>query len=410
MIGKTVSHYRILEKLGEGGMGVVYKARDIKLDRLVALKFLPPQISADEDEKKRFIHEAKAASALDHPNICSVYEINETPEGQLFISMGYYEGKTLSEKIRDGPLPLDEAFEIARQIAEGMKKAHGKGIVHRDLKPANVMLTDDGTVKIVDFGLAKLRGMSRLTKTGTTMGTVAYMSPEQTMGKEVDQRTDIWSLGVILYEMLAGKAPFRGDYEQAVTYAIINEEPEPLSKSRPDIQSGLENIVSHALAKNPANRYQTMEEFLADLRAVAEGLKPLKARRQWARGKFVGMRLAYVYAGLAVLAILFALNVAGVRDLLLKKSRESIIRSIAVLPFANFSGDPSQEYFSDGMTDELITSLSKIGALKVISRTSTMPFKGTKKSMREIAATLGVDGVLEGSVLRSGTGCGSRRS
>ena len=270
MIGQIVSHYQILEKLGEGGMGVVYKARDVKLDRLVALKFLPPQISGDEEEKKRFIHEAKAASALDHPNICSVHEIGETPEGQLFIVMGYYEGKTLKEKIKAGPLPVNEAVAIAIQMAEGLKKAQSKGIVHRDLKPANVMLTDEGSVKIVDFGLAKLKGLTRLTKSGTTLGTVAYMSPEQAMGREVDARTDIWSLGVIIYEMLTGRLPFKGEYDQAILYAVINEEPELISKIRSDIPHELRSIVHKALAKKPESRYQAATDIL-------KGLKPLQA-------------------------------------------------------------------------------------------------------------------------------------
>jgi dienelactone hydrolase len=266
MIGKTISHYRILEKIGVGGMGVVYLAEDARLGRKVALKFLPVQYSADEEEKKRFVHEAKAASALDHPNICSVHEIGETPEGQLFIVMGYYEGKTLKEKIKARPLPVNEAVEISIQIAEGLKKAHSKGIIHRDLKPANVMLTDEGSVKIVDFGLAKLRGLTRLTKSGTTLGTVAYMSPEQAMGKEVDQRSDIWSLGVVLYEMLTGQLPFPGEYDQAVLYAVINEEPESLSKLRSDIPDELQRIVRRMLTKRPENRYQTADELLKELK------------------------------------------------------------------------------------------------------------------------------------------------
>ena len=268
MIGRTVLHYRILEKLGEGGMGVVYKALDTKLDRLVALKFLPPQISNDTEEKKRFIHEAKAASALDHPNICSVYEINETTEGQLFISMGYYQGMSLREKIKAGPLPIIEAVETAMQLAEGLKKAHQEAIVHRDLKPANVMLTEEEVVKIVDFGLAKLKGLTRLTRTGTTLGTVAYMSPEQARGGEVDERTDLWSLGVILYEMLTGKLPFRGEFEQAVLYAVLNEEPESVSKIRSDIPDELRRIVRKALVKDIGNRYQTAADFLKDLKPL----------------------------------------------------------------------------------------------------------------------------------------------
>ena len=228
MIGKTVSHYKILQKLGEGGMGVVYKAQDTKLDRFVALKFLPPHVSADEEEMKRFIHEAKAASKLDHNNICTVYEVDETEDGQMFIAMACYEGEILKRKIRKGPFKIDETLNIAIQVSEGLKKAHKKGIVHRDIKPANIFLTAEGVVKILDFGLAKFSGRTKLTKTGTTLGTVAYMSPEQTRGENVDHRTDIWSLGVIIYEMITGQLPFKGDYEQAIVFSILNEEPESI--------------------------------------------------------------------------------------------------------------------------------------------------------------------------------------
>jgi len=208
VIGKTISHYKILEKIGSGGMGIVYKAQDLRLDRTVALKFLPPHLTTSDDEKQRFIHEAKAASSLDHNNICNIYEIDETEDGQLFISMAYYEGETLDHKIKEKPLPIDEATDIAIQIAQGLAKAHEKDIVHRDIKPANIMLTSEGIVKILDFGLVKLSTQTKLTKESTTLGTVSYMSPEQAKGEEVDYRTDIWSSGVILYEMLTGQLPF----------------------------------------------------------------------------------------------------------------------------------------------------------------------------------------------------------
>ena len=272
MIDKIISHYRIIEKIGSGGMGEVFLAEDTKLERKVALKFLPAQFSADEEERKRFIHEAKAASALDHPNICSVYEIGETPEGQLFIAMGYYAGQTLKEKMKAGPLPITESLGIAMQIADGLQEAHRNGIVHRDLKPANIMLTEQGVAKIVDFGLAKLKGLTRLTKSGTTLGTVAYMSPEQALGKEVDQRTDIWSLGVILYEMLTGKLPFKGEYDQAMLYAVINEEPESVSKIRSEIPDELQRIVRRVLAKRPENRYKTADELLKELKQFQQSI------------------------------------------------------------------------------------------------------------------------------------------
>ena len=222
MIGLTISHYKILEKLGEGGMGVVYKAQDLSLDRDVALKFLPSELTLDPEAKERFIHEAKAASALDHNNICTVHEIAETGDGQIFIVMGYYKGETLKNKIERGPLPVDEAVSITSQAAQGLAKAHEAGIVHRDIKPANIIVTKDGVAKILDFGLAKVSGRTLLTKSGTTFGTAAYMSPEQARGEAIDSRSDIWSLGVTIYEMLAGKRPFESDYDQALVYSILN--------------------------------------------------------------------------------------------------------------------------------------------------------------------------------------------
>ena len=274
MIGKTISHYKILEKLGAGGMGTVYKAQDTKLDRFVALKFLPQYLSQDEETKKRFNHEAKAASALNHPNIATIYEIDEA-DGQMFIAMEYIEGTPLCPPLARGdlggskPLPLEEALAYAIQIAEGLAKAHAKGIVHRDIKPANILVTEDGVVKIVDFGLARLAGATMLTKEGTTLGTTAYMSPEQTQGAEVDHRTDIWALGALLYEMISGKQPFAGDYEQAVMYSIMNEDPEPLTALRTGVPMELERIVNKCLAKDPKERYQHISELPVDLKAIA---------------------------------------------------------------------------------------------------------------------------------------------
>jgi len=271
MIGKTISHYKILEKLGSGGMGIVYKAEDTRLDRHVALKFLPQHLSQAEEEKERFIHEAKAASALDHPNICNIYEIDETEDGQMFIAMACYDGESLKDRIDRGPLPIDAIIDIATQIAQGLAKAHSKDIVHRDIKPANVMLTKDGQVKIVDFGLAKLAGRTMLTKAGTTLGTIAYMSPEQTQGTEIGYRTDIWALGVVLYEMLSGEHPFKGDYEQAMMYSIMNEDPEPVSTLRRDVPEALAQIIHHALEKEPKARYASCADMLTDLRSLRDG-------------------------------------------------------------------------------------------------------------------------------------------
>ena len=264
MIGQTISHYKILEKLGEGGMGIVYKAEDTKLKRTVALKFLPPELIRDPEVKERFIHEAQTASALEHHNICNVHEIDETDDGHTFMVMACYTGESLKERISRSPLKIDEAIAIGSQIAQGLAKAHEKGIVHRDIKPANIHLTDDGVVKILDFGLAKLRGQKKLTKEGTTVGTVAYMSPEQARGEEVDQRTDIWSLGIVLYEMVTGQLPFKGDYEQAVVYSILNEESEPMTGLRTGVPLELERIARKAMAQDSCERYQHVGEMVVE--------------------------------------------------------------------------------------------------------------------------------------------------
>ncbi len=268
MIGQTISHYKILEKLGEGGMGVVYKAHDITLDRDVALKFLPGEFSSSEEEQSRFLHEAKSASALDHPNICTIYEAGRSPDGRMFIAMGYYEGTSLGRKIEKGRLDVPEAVWIAIQIAEGLQAAHEKGIIHRDIKSSNVMVTEKGQVKILDFGLARKKGLTKLTKTGSTVGTASYMSPEQARGETIDQRTDLWSLGVVLYEMVTGKLPFQGVHEAAILYSVVNEEPQPIQTVVPDASPELVHIVRRALEKDPGERYRTAEDMLIDLRRL----------------------------------------------------------------------------------------------------------------------------------------------
>lgn len=268
MIGQVVSHYRIIKKLGGGGMGVVYKAQDVKLERFVALKFLPEEVRADEIRKERFIHEAKAASAFDHPNICSILEIDETPDGQLFIAMAYCEGETLKKKLNSGKLPLESAINIAIQIAQGLAETHDHDIIHRDIKPANIMLVGDDLVKIVDFGLAKVTGETELTQTGTTLGTVAYMSPEQAQGKPVDHRTDIWSWGVVLYEMVTGRLPFPHDNQLALLNSILTHDPQPASAFRPDLPKELETVIEKALAKNRDNRYDSMRDALNSLQRL----------------------------------------------------------------------------------------------------------------------------------------------
>jgi serine/threonine protein kinase len=269
MIGSTVSHYKILGKLGGGGMGVVYKAEDTKLKRTVALKFLPPVFSFDKEAKQRFINEAQAASALQQHNICTIHEINETHDGQLFIVMDYYEGQTLGDKLKKSKLRLEEFFRISTQIAEGISWAHKFGIIHRDIKPANILITKDGVVKILDFGLAKLSGQTMMTKMGTTLGTVAYMSPEQARGEDVDHRTDIWSFGVVMYEMLTGKPPFSSEYEQAMIYSILNEEIKPISSNKPDINPELDTLIMDCMEKDLNERCQSAAEIRRKLKFLS---------------------------------------------------------------------------------------------------------------------------------------------
>jgi serine/threonine protein kinase/Tfp pilus assembly protein PilF len=356
--------YRVIEELGRGGMAVVYKAEDIKLKRIVALKLLSPELTRDKEAKERFVREAQAASALDHPNICTVHEIDETEDGQMFISMSYYEGGTLKDKIRDRPLTSEEAVEIAVQVAQGLAEAHEKGVIHRDIKPANIVMTAKGQVKIMDFGLAKLSGGERITEIGIPMGTVAYMSPEQARGKDIDHRTDIWSLGVVLYEMIAGRPPFRGENAQAVIYSILNSEPEPVTGIRTGVESRLEQIIHKALAKASDSRYQNAGELLADLRETRSGIET-----------------------------------RAFEELTPPAEAKA---SVAVLPFVDMSAEKDQEYFCDGMAEELINALAKIEELQVASRTSAFQFRGKGQDINEIGERLRVKTVLEGSVRKAG--------
>ena len=273
MIGKTISHYKILEEIGSGGMGIVYKAEDLDLKRMVALKFLPPELTRDKEIRERFIREARSASALDHLNICTIHEIGKTDDGDLFIAMGYYEGETLKEKISRGKPNVENAIDIAHQIANGLQDAHKKGFIHRDIKPANIFITNDGVIKILDFGLARSSEFTQLTKDGSTIGTVAYMSPEQSKGELVDQRSDIWSLGVVIYEMITGELPFKGDYEQAVMYSIMNDDPEPIRKLNPAVPPELQQIVNNALQKTPESRYSSVAKMLKDLQGYQDSLR-----------------------------------------------------------------------------------------------------------------------------------------
>ena len=392
MIGQVISHYKIIEKLGEGGMGVVYKARDTKLDRTVALKFLPPAVG--EKEKTRLIREAQAVARLDHPNICTVYEIGDA-EGMPYIAMAYVEGTTIKDRVEEGQLTLDEITDYAQQIARGLQTAHRKNITHRDIKCANIMVTDEGQVKIMDFGLAKLAGRTQLTKEGTTAGTVAYMSPEQARGEDVDHRTDIWSFGVVLYELLTGQLPFRSEYETAMVYSILNEDPTPVSNINPDIPAELEAIVLKALEKNKEDRYQSIEELLADLDALTG-----KPARRYGLRRAVTRNSAYLYASIILFLVLVG---AAILFLWSPVADVPAFESIAVLPFENLSGDPEQDYLVEGMHDALITDLARLSGLKrVIARPSVMRYRGTDKQLSEIAQELTVDVLVTGAVVRVG--------
>jgi serine/threonine-protein kinase len=389
--------YQLIEELGRGGMGVVYKAEDTKLKRTVALKFLPPELTHIPDVKDRFMREAQAAAALDHPNICTVYEFDEAEE-KTFISMAYVEGQSLRKKIESGPLELDEALWIATQVAQGLQIAHKKGIVHRDIKSANIMVDDRNQAKIMDFGLARMTGGTLLTQEGTAMGTIAYMSPEQAQGEEVDQRTDIWSFGVVLYEMLTGELPFKGEHEQAVVYSIRKDKPRPVTEINAEIPPSIEQVLDKALEKDADKRYQQVDDLLDDLKSISVGIVPEEIKARLRKEKLRKRKRAILYAGAAGLIIILA-----VLGLTLLKGPPETIDSIAVLPLENLTGDAEQEYFVDGVTDELIGQLGQISGLqRVISRTSVMRYKNTEKSLPEIAREMNVDALVEGAVYQVG--------
>ena len=303
LVGKTISHYRITEQVGQGGMGVVYKAQDVMLKRTVALKFLSPEHTKNKETVKRFMNEAHAASSLDHPNICTIHEIAETEDGKMFIVMTFYKGKTLKDRIEEGPLSVKEAVAIAIQIASGLAKAHSQKIVHRDIKPANIILTNDGTAKILDFGLAKMADI-KLTKTGTILGTLAYMSPEQLRGYEVDERTDVWSLAVVLYEMLSGQLPFKGDIEQAIFFNIINEERKPIDTVRADVPKEIESVLDQAMEKSVDVRYQQMDEMLSELKVVAGETDTGRSRRGIGKRRLRPGERGFIQAIVALLVVL----------------------------------------------------------------------------------------------------------
>lgn len=368
MIGTQVFHYQILEKLGAGGMGVVYKALDTRLDRHVAMKFLPHHLGSDEEEKTRFINEAKATSSMDHGNICTIFEIGETDDGQMFIVMGYYDGDTLKARMGSDPMDENDVVEIAAQIADGISRAHEDGIIHRDIKPANIMITSRDDVKILDFGLAKLAGQARVTQAGTTMGTIAYMSPEQSKGNDADHRTDIWSLGVMMYEMLTGDLPFQGAYDAAIVYSIMHEEAEPLSSYVPDINPSLEQVVQKAMAKDPDARYQTMEELRADLKAISSGAQVAVSDQTVLMQTPVekpGINKILKLAKPVGIGIAVAVVVLLLRPLLFNEATAAAKKTVAVIRFENATEDTSVDYLEEVIANLLITNLEQSQFIRV---------------------------------------------
>lgn len=429
MIGQTISHYKILDELGEGGMGVVYQAEDLVLKRKVALKFLSKDLTRNEESRKRFIQEARAASALDHTNICSIYEIDESPDGQMFISMAYYPGVTLRQIIENNQLRVEQGLEYAVQITQGIKRAHDSGIIHRDIKPENVIVTDQDEIKILDFGLAKLTGETgQFTKAGTTMGTLSYMSPEQITGEVIDHRSDIFSLGAMFYELFSGRHPFKGEYQLAIIYAITSVEPPPISGEKESFPEDLDYIIRKSIHKDPEERYQQTVDLLADLSAIhknmdlqeASGASFLLPSRESSIIRPVEkepdkqISIEFSLRKFKYAAAFFAIICMAILFLWLSKtdgnmSPEAIHantipaeKHLAILSFSNIGDDPDNQAFCDGLVETLTSNLSQLekyqGTLWVVPASEIR--KNKIASAKEALETFGINLAISGSVQR----------
>ncbi len=391
--GTMISHYKIIEKIGAGGMGEVYLAEDTKLDRKVALKFLPPHLCQDEDCRARFKREAQAAAKLNHPNIVTIYEVGDH-KGRPYFAMEHVAGNPLREFSRMGELGIERVIELAIQICDGLEAAHSEKITHRDIKPSNIIIDSHGRAKILDFGLAAVQGQEHLTQTGSTLGTVRYMSPEQVEGKNIDHRSDLFSLGIVLYELLTGKTPFNRDNDVAIGQAIISATPEPLAKYRANIPEELQRIVSKLLEKDTSHRYQHADGVFSDFKRLIYGSSQFgyssittpKPKKTWL--------VAGITASVMIVVVAIMYSIGPIN----KEHRTSNeVPMIAVLPFENL-GSSDDEYFADGITDEITCRLAKIKDLRVISRTSAMQYKDTDKGLQQIGKELSVDYVLEGTI------------